>query len=317
MAEDPLLPSATPPELMHLIGSYLANRRWYAADAPPSSLGVLDSGCLAELDGSARFLWAIVMADGSPYQLVIAERPTADSAGHLHGHENALVGTVGDRVYYDASLDSEMAVALLRAASGGPEKPSGAAHWQPSSPTPRSSTTTALSSNCSAVSLRGQTPTSKYRRRWPARGSDMWPCPWSGGNGMGTTWPSGSSTWPAARTGGPWPSRPCVTSTAPPVRRPHHHSRHVGGDFAAEAARLGQMTADMHLAMAEAFGSSSGGFAEHWSALIASIRERVLQLGSELSASAQPLLARLDEVRDPGPRIPGSRRLPPGSGDAD
>ena len=27
-----------------------------------------------------------------------------------------------------------------------------------------------------------------------------------------------------------------------------------GGDFAAEAARLGQMTADMHLAMAEAFG---------------------------------------------------------------
>ena len=68
-----------------------------------------------------------------------------------------------------------------------------------------------------------------------------------------------------------------------------------GGDFAAEAARLGQMTADMHLAMAEAFGTSSGGFAEHWSALIASIHERVLQLGPELAGSAQPLLARLDE----------------------
>ncbi len=66
MAEDPLLPWSPPPELMRLIGPYLANRRWYAADAPPSSLSVLDSGCLAELDGSARLLWAIVVADGSP-----------------------------------------------------------------------------------------------------------------------------------------------------------------------------------------------------------------------------------------------------------
>ena len=77
-----------------------------------------------------------------------------------------------------------------------------------------------------------------------------------------------------------------------------------GGDFAAEASRLGQMTADMHLAMAEAFGTSpSEASATHWPAFIASIDERVLRLGPELARSARPLLARLGEVRDPGPAV--------------
>ena len=121
MDQDPMLPWAPTPELLTQLSSYLANRRWYAGDAAPTSLSVLDSGCLAELDGSARLLWAIVEADGTPYQLLIAERPTVDGAGHLQGHENALVGTVGDKIYYGASIDSEMAVALLRTASGGME----------------------------------------------------------------------------------------------------------------------------------------------------------------------------------------------------
>ena len=121
MDRDPVLPWAPTPELLTQLSSYLANRRWYAGDAAPTSLSVLDSGCLAELDGSARLLWAIVEADGTPYQLLIAERPTVDAAGHLQGHENALVGTVGDKIYYGASIDSEMAVALLRTASGGME----------------------------------------------------------------------------------------------------------------------------------------------------------------------------------------------------
>ncbi len=75
-----------------------------------------------------------------------------------------------------------------------------------------------------------------------------------------------------------------------------------GGDFAAEAARLGQMTADMHLAMAEAFGTSSGGFAEHWSALIASIHEACPAVGAR-AVRLRPNLCwpAWMQVRDPGP----------------
>jgi maltokinase len=303
MAEDPLLPWAPPPELMRLIGPYLANRRWYAADAPPSSLGVLDSGCLAELDGSARLLWAIVMADGSPYQLVIAERPTADSAGHLQGHENALLGTVGDRVYYGASIDSEMAVALLRAASGGTEeaergRPLAAEQSNTSlvyddrlilklfrrlSPGPNPDVEIS-----EALARTGFSHIALPLVRWQRDGHDL---------AFGQQYLAGGTDgWALALTslrdfyGAASEEDPTTPAMS-------------GGDFAAEAARLGQMTADMHLALAEAFGTSSGGFGEHWSALIASIHERVLQLGSELSGSAQPLLARLDEVRDPGPAL--------------
>ena len=76
-----------------------------------------------------------------------------------------------------------------------------------------------------------------------------------------------------------------------------------GGDFAAEGSRLGQMTADMHLAMAEAFGTPTTSFAEHWPAFIASIKERVQRLGPEMAGSAEPLLTRLAQVRDPGPAV--------------
>ena len=60
-----------------------------------------------------------------------------------------------------------------------------------------------------------------------------------------------------------------------------------GGDFAGEASRLGQMTADMHLAMAEAFGLSPNGLADYWPALIASIEERLERLGPELMRLGQ------------------------------
>ena len=51
--------------------------------------------------------------------------------------------------------------------------------------------------------------------------------------------------------GGRWPSPPCVTSTTPRVRA---MPAEAGGDFAAEAERLGRITAEMHLALADVFG---------------------------------------------------------------
>ncbi len=235
---------------------------------------------------------------------MIAERPTADGAAHLQGHENALLGTVGDRVYYGASIDSEMAVALLRAASGGLEQAE------------RGRPLAAEQSNTSLV-YDDRLILKLFRRLAPGPNPDVEISEALARTGFGhialplVRWQrdghdlafgqqylaGGTDGWALALTS--LRDFYGAASEEDPTTTPAMS----GGDFAAEASRLGQMTADMHLAMAEAFGTSSGGFAEHWPALIASIRERVQLLGPELSGSAQPLLAHLSQVRHPGPAL--------------
>ena len=106
--------------LVDLLGPYLARQRWYAVGTArpgrPHDRVRLSGGARRP---SRRLLWAIVEAQGADYQVVIAERPVGEVAEHLKGHEDALIGSVGDSVYYDATIDTEMALALLRAASGG------------------------------------------------------------------------------------------------------------------------------------------------------------------------------------------------------
>jgi maltokinase len=308
MDEKPLLPWAPPPELMLYMGPYLANRRWYAGDAPPTSLTLVDSGCLEELNGSARLLWAIVEADGSPYQLVIAERPTSDSARHLQGHENALIGVVGDRVYYGASIDSEMALALLRAASGGLEdadraRPLGAEQSNTSlvyddrlilklfrrlspGPNPDVEVTEALTQT-------GFSHIAAPLVRWQRDGHDL---------AFGQQYLAGGTDgWALALTSlrDFYGAASAENVADLPVPGPAMS----GGDFAAEAGRLGQMTAEMHLAMAEAFGTEAGGFAGQWPAFIASIEERLDKLAPEIAGSGDPLLSRLAAVHDMGPAV--------------
>ncbi len=113
-------PVELPGELVDAVGPYLARQRWYAGEGPPLSTRVVEAGVLAELkDGPGRLLWAVVEAEGADYQLVMAERPAAGD--RLRGHEEAFIAGLGERVYYDATVDSEMALELLGVASGGAE----------------------------------------------------------------------------------------------------------------------------------------------------------------------------------------------------
>ena len=268
-----------PLELLRHIGSYLARRRWYAGDGLPAHTHIVESACLAELPGSSRLLWAIVEAGGAHYQLVIAERTALDSSEHLKGHEDALIANVGDRVYYGATPDSEMAVALLRVASGGQEN---AERARPLSgeqsntslvyddrlilklfrrlsigPNPDVEVTEALAhTGFSHIAL--------PLVHWRHNGRDL---------AFGQQYLAGGSDgWALALTS----LRDLYGDAGP-----EHSSdpAQSGGDFAAEAARLGQMTADMHLAMAEAFGSPASALADDWHLLIYSIEARLSRLG--------------------------------------
>ena len=53
------------------------------------------------------------------YQLLIGERPNGEPAEFLNGHESSVLGSVGDRYYYDATVDSEMALAWLAVVTDG------------------------------------------------------------------------------------------------------------------------------------------------------------------------------------------------------
>ena len=109
-----------PAELVDALGPYLARQRWYAGEGPPVTLRLIEAGRLAELgDGGDRLWWAVVEAEGADYQLVLAERTAVGD--HLRGHDEAFIAGLGERVYYDATVDSEMALALLKVASGGAE----------------------------------------------------------------------------------------------------------------------------------------------------------------------------------------------------
>jgi maltokinase len=301
---NPVLPWEPPPLLIGQIGPYLERRRWYAGDGAPATVSVVESGCLAQLPDGSRLLWCIIEADGSHYQLVIAERAAVDGAEHLRGREDALVGNIGDRVYYGATLDSEMALALLDVASGGLERaerarPLGA----------EQSNTSLIYDDRLILKLfrrlsTGHNPdveiTEALARtgfghialplvRWERNGRDL---------AFGQQYLAGGTDgWALALTSlrDFYGAAVGSSSSANPAMS--------GGDFAAEAARLGQMTGDMHRAMAEAFGTSASGLARAWPEFMGSVEIRVQRLGPELAEAASPLLERLSEVDDPGAAV--------------
>jgi maltokinase len=305
MDQETLVPEELPPALVELIGPYLARQRWFGGgDGAPGPVRAIESGCLAELGGPLRrLLWAVIEAQGAYFQLVIAERPVDEVAEHLKGHEDALIGNVGDSAYYDATIDTEMALALLRTASGGREsaersRPLSAEQSNTSlvyddrlilkffrrltvGPNPDVEVTSALAST-------GFSHVALPLVRWQHNGRDL---------AFGQQYLAGGTDgWALALTS----LRDFYGACGPGGEANPALS---GGDFAAEAARLGQMTADMHLAMAEAFGMAPGGLSSGWTSFVASLESRISELGAELAGPAGPMLARLRAVRDPGPAV--------------
>jgi maltokinase len=291
-----------PAELVDAIGPYLARQRWYAGEGPPVTLRLIEAGRLAELgDGGDRLWWAVVEAEGADYQLVLAERTAVGD--HLRGHDEAFIAGLGERVYYDATVDSEMALALLKVASGGAEhaeraRPLGVEQSNTSlvyddrlilklfrrlsvGPNPDADVTAALAAT-------GFSHVAVPVLRWQRDGRDL---------AFGQQYLAGGTDgWALALTS--LRDYYGAASSLEPV-----HPALSGGDFAAEVSRLGQMTGEMHLAMAEAFGVSEKGLGDQWRALVSSIEARARHLVPELSLAAEPLLERLRSVHDLGPAV--------------
>jgi maltokinase len=288
-----------------LIPAYLGVQRWYAGAEPPKPGSVRVERGRELWGGGGHRLWhATVAVDGTHYQLLIGERPAGERADFLHGREEAILGTVDAAYFYDAVLDSELARVLLEVASDGAES---AALARPMS---------AEQSNTSLV-FDDRLILKVYRRLHEGRNPDVEVTSALADAGFDhvavplVTWredpydlafgqqylAGGSEGWALALTS----LRDLYNSTC-------EDPAEAGGDFANDARRLGRMTAQMHLALAEALGTVRGGATTaSWDALVDRTATRLAAAsdlaGRDLVAAAPLLLARLRAVTDPGPAI--------------
>ena len=301
------MPEEFPADLTAVLPEYLAKQRWFAGAEPPPAADVTLSSSRRLWTGEPEHeLWhLLVSVAGDCYQLLIGVRPAGEVAEFLHGHEAAVLGSAEGVFAYDATCDSELARVLLTVASDGAEtaersRPMGAEqsntsivyddrlilklfrHLRPGR-NPDVEVTTAL---CEAGFTHVATPLVEWR-------DDTYDLAFGQQFLAG-----GTEGWALA-----------LTALRDLYRRKDGEPpAEAGGDCAAEAGRLGRVTAEMHVAMHQVFGQAPPDeAAAGWKRLVEGLPERLARasrhLGRDLSGTAAPLLDRLRAVTDPGPAI--------------
>ncbi|MEO7837470.1 MAG: phosphotransferase [Acidimicrobiales bacterium] len=273
-----------------LLPAYLGRQRWFAGDEP-SSVEVVASEPLGD-----TLLWLLAQAGGALYQLVIGTRPADERPDFTHGHEPQILGVVDGQLAFDALLDPEYARAVLKCVLPDQEtslvRPMGAEQSNSSlvfdedvvlkvfrrlhrGPNPDVEVTTALAA---AGFDHVAEPLGVWRRddldlavaaRYLAGGAEGWAL-------------AQTSLRDLYATGSDDPAT-------------------CGGDFAAEATRLGTVTATMHLALAAQFGAAPGE-AGAWAAALEAQLHR-LAAGDADPAAATTFVDRLRAAGDAGPAI--------------
>ena len=304
-----------PPELSDNLPDYLAAQRWFSGSEPPpaADVQVARTRRLWAGDNDHEMWQLLVTVGGDTYQMVLGVRPAGEPADFLHGHDNAVLGSAGGVYAYDAVWDGELARALLEVVSDGSEhaeraRPMGAEQSNTSivyddrlilklfrrlrpGANPDVEVTTALAGA-------GFDHVAPPLVRWSDDGFDL---------AFGQQFLVGATEgWALALTS----LRDLYSSTGSEL------PADAGGDFAAEAHRLGRVTADMHVALQRVFGSATAEVTRAgWEALVEGLGPRLERAGRRLDrdllATARPMIDRLQAVRDPGPafRVHGDYHL--------
>ena len=302
-----------PAELLELLPEHLVAQRWFPGGPPAKS--TVETSTRLWADGDTELWHLIVDADGDTYQLVLGVRPAGDTADFLHGHDGAVLGTAEGVYAYDAVWDSELTKVLLEVVSNGEQTAT------------RARPMGAEQSNSSIVfddrlvlklfrRLReGANPDVEVTTALAGAGFDHVAAPlvrWRDDRydlAFGQQFLSGGSEgWALALA-----SLRNLYNTEE-AELPSE----AGGDFGAEAHRLGRVTADMHTALADTFGRADADTTRQgWADLVETLPARLEEAGHhvdrDLLSAAGPLLERLRSVTDPGPaiRVHGDYHLGP------
>ncbi|MGH9024387.1 MAG: maltokinase N-terminal cap-like domain-containing protein, partial [Acidimicrobiia bacterium] len=289
-------------DLCALLPQFLARQRWSGArDRNIETVSVVGLDTLR--GGWPAFVQAVVEVilsggETARYHVLIGLRPQGQPCEFLHGSEHAVIGDVsseqGPGFAYDALLDPDLGLCLLelvapseaadRVRHVGAEQSNTSLVYDDrlilkvfrrlaEGPNPEVEVSEALSS----VGFVGIPEPVAYWRRGPY---DLALCQ--------RFLSGGSEGWSLALSS----LRDVYAAGCEPSQ--------AGGDFAAEAERLGRTTAELHVAMARAFGASPGDDAS-WAR---DISRRITGVLSGSSADAAlSILERLPKVSDPGPSL--------------
>ncbi len=276
-------------DLQPLVADYLGKQRWYAGQ-PPGSAVVVEHEELAD-----RLHWLLVDADGARYQLLVGTVEGLPPE-FLHGHDDEVLGVVDGEVCFDGLLDPELAKAFL-------------AKVAPDEQVARVRPMGAEQSNSSLV-FDDRLVLKVFRRIHEGLNPDIEVTAALADHGFENVaapvavWEENGThlavvqSYLARGTDG-WAM--ALTSLRDYFGSTFDDPRECGGDFAAEARRLGEVTAQMHVALANALGRSRGDAAE-WADLMERQLERVAP-DQGWAGDAREVFTRLRGLADPGASI--------------
>ena len=293
----------SPTVLATRLPDYLPRQRWFGAkDRMVEMVSVARSEVLQEPWPALLRLEADVSlageAEPARYQLLVGLRPMGEPLEFLAGHEESVLGDVeteaGHAMAYAAHLDSDLALALLPIVAPGQTakrvRPVGAEQSNTSlvyddavimkifrrlteGPNPEVEVTEALH-------RLGFEHVAEPLAHWHKDGCDL--------AFLQRYLIGGSEGWAMAINS----LRDLFADPGDPAE--------VGGDFGAEAHRLGDVSAQLHVCMADAFGSHEGR-PDDWVDLMEAQIKRVLP--GDTGEAARRVVSRLRDVADPGPAI--------------
>ncbi|HEX8770741.1 MAG TPA: phosphotransferase, partial [Acidimicrobiales bacterium] len=308
---------------MPLLADFLPRQRWYRGTEGPHGLNLVHSE--SERTDWPALVDLIVDADGEIYQVLVGVRPGEERPEFLRGHDGAWLGEVetasGIGHAYEATLDPELGSALLDRLTDGSERAE------------RVRTVAAEQSNTSLVYddrliLKlfrrlhpGVNPEIEVTQALASVGFEHVAAPVASSQwadySLGVLQPylaGGVEGWALALTSlrdlfGVQDTQPVplISADGPP---PPADPGEAGGDFSAEAERLGAMTAQMHAALGEAFGVHRGD-ARAWADQVAA-RVAVTSLPDGVKREAiDSVVADMRGVADAGPatRVHGDYHL--------
>ncbi len=311
-------------EAVSNLGDYLAGQRWFHAAQPPGR-GEVHVVRAAPLPDTSPPLWQVLVGVGDDvYQLILAPRSVNGADGGAPPADaepggvpaRSLIASVGDVAVHDVLSDPQMALALLESISGGSERAE------------RCRLLSAEQSNTSLIFddrlilkvfrrlRRGRNPDAEVTSALAATGFTNVATPlveWRDHEydfAFGQTFLNGGSEgWALALAS----LRDFYSFH---TESPGNGPGEAGGDFGPEAARLGQVTAKMHLHLAQVYPPvPSEDAATTWAALLQSIRTRLAAasnaLGRDLEGLVAGLLERAANLEGPGPatRVHGDLHL--------
>jgi maltokinase len=301
--------------LAPLLGDFLPRQRWYAGNEPPARV---EATVLDAREGEPLLIWLladVVDSEGgrASYQIVLGGRPVLSDAEFLQGKARVTLGEVDGWIYYDALVDPELALLVLEKVA--PDESA------------RVARPLVVEQSNTSVVYDERLILKLFRRVHSEPNPDVEITKLLGERGFPHVVPQlaelryegsdlavvrqyllgSTDAWDLAHTS----LRDLLNTRVPPDE--------AGGDFGPEALTLGDVTARLHLAMAEVFGTEPGSTGE-W---LAGFQAQLERLPDVAAAAAVPMsaivdagavgaaLAALADVSDPGlaTRIHGDLHL--------